>query len=96
VLKPKGIADSFRPVDGRLDAMMGQRQVDQAALFYELERHVPATDLLRSIDCFFDLSDIRRHLVQFYSSTGGPQLRLLVRTIPRAHSPTFSTVSAQS
>jgi hypothetical protein len=30
--------------------MMGQRQVDQAALFYEfsLERHVPATHLLRS------------------------------------------------
>jgi hypothetical protein len=29
--------------------MMGQRQVDQAALFYEfsLERHVPATHLLR-------------------------------------------------
>jgi hypothetical protein len=32
--------------------MMGPRQVDQAALFYEfsLERHVPATHLLRSID----------------------------------------------
>jgi hypothetical protein len=31
---------------------MGPRQVDQAALFYEfsLERHVPAIDLLRSID----------------------------------------------
>ena len=34
--------------------MMGPRQVDQAALFYEfsLERHVPATHLLRSIDRF--------------------------------------------
>jgi hypothetical protein len=32
--------------------MMGPRQVDQAALFHEfsLERHVPATHLLRSID----------------------------------------------
>jgi hypothetical protein len=32
--------------------MMGPRQVDQAALFYEfsLERHVPATPLPRSID----------------------------------------------
>jgi hypothetical protein len=34
--------------------MTGPRQVDQAALFYEfsLERHVPATHLLRSIDRF--------------------------------------------
>ena len=45
--------------------MMGPRQIDQAALFYEfsLERHVPATHLLRSIDCFVDLSDVRSHLV---------------------------------
>jgi hypothetical protein len=44
--------------------MMGPRQVDQAALFYEvsLERHVPATHLLRSIDRFVDLSDVRNHL----------------------------------
>jgi hypothetical protein len=37
--------------------MMGQRQVDQAALFYEfsLERHVPASHLLRSTDRFVDL-----------------------------------------
>ena len=40
--------------------MMGQRQVDQAALFYEfsLERHVPAAHLLRAIDRFIDLSDV--------------------------------------
>jgi len=52
--------------------MMGQRQVDQAALFYEfsLERHVPATQLLRSIDRFVDLSDVRSHVAPFYSSTG--------------------------
>jgi hypothetical protein len=32
--------------------MMGHRQVEQAALFYEfsLEKHVPADHLLRSID----------------------------------------------
>ena len=43
--------------------MMGPRQVDQAALFYEfsLERHVPADHLLRSIDRFVDLSDVRSH-----------------------------------
>ena len=52
--------------------MMGPRQVDQAALFYEfsLERHVPAAHLLRSIDRFVDLSDVRSHLAPFYSSIG--------------------------
>jgi transposase len=56
--------------------MMGPRQVDQAALFYEfsLERHVPATHLLRSIDRFVDLSDVRSHLAPFYSSTGRPSI----------------------
>jgi hypothetical protein len=41
--------------------MMGPRQLDQAALFYEfsLERHVPATHSLRSIDRFVDLSEVR-------------------------------------
>src|SRR6266478_925189 len=65
--------------------MMGPRQVDQAALFYEfsLERHVPATHLLRSIDRFVDLSDIRSHLAPFYSSTGRPSIdpELLVRML---------------
>ena len=65
--------------------MMGPRQVDQAALFYEfsLERHVPATHLLRSIDRFIDLSDVRSHLAPFYSSTGRPSIdpELLVRML---------------
>src|SRR5664280_1165666 len=65
--------------------MMGPRQVDQAALFYEfsLERHVPATHLLRSIDRFVDLSDVRSHLAPFYSSTGRPSIdpELLVRML---------------
>src|SRR6266581_1035261 len=56
--------------------MMGPRQVDQAALFYEfsLERHVPATHLLRSIDRFVDLSDVRSHMAPFYSSSGRPSI----------------------
>jgi transposase len=56
--------------------MMGPRQVDQAALFYEfsLERHVPATHLLMAIDRFVDLSDVRRHLSPFYSSKGRPPI----------------------
>ena len=38
--------------------MMGDRQVDQAKLFYEfsLERHVPQEHLLRAVDRFVDLS----------------------------------------
>jgi hypothetical protein len=53
LLKPREIADSF-PLVVEIESMMGPRQVDQAALFYEfsLERHVPATHLLRSIDRF--------------------------------------------
>ena len=76
VLKPTVMADSFRAVGAEIESMMGPRQVDQAALFYEfsLERHVPATHLLRSIDRFVDLSDVRSHLAPFYSSTG---LRLI-------------------
>src|SRR6202790_3726891 len=65
--------------------MMGPRQVDQAALFYEfsLERHVPAAHLLRSIDRFVDLSEVRNHLAPFYSSTGRPSIdpELLVRML---------------
>ncbi len=65
--------------------MMGARQVDQAALFYEfsLERHVPTGHLLRSIDHFVDLSEVRGHLAPFYSSTGRPSIdpELLVRML---------------
>src|SRR5882672_3368756 len=82
---PKEIADSF-PLGGwRLESMMGPRQIDQAALFYEfsLERHVPAGHLLRSIDRFVDLSEVRSHLAPFYSSTGRPSIdpELLVRML---------------
>src|SRR5215813_5179961 len=65
--------------------MMGPRQIDQAALFYEfsLERHVPATHQLRSIDRFVDLSDVRSHVAPFYSSTGRPSIdpELLIRML---------------
>ena len=52
--------------------MMGHRQVEQAALFYEfsLERHVPADHLLRSIDRFVELGELRRELAAFYSTIG--------------------------
>jgi len=65
--------------------MIGERQVDQVALFYEfsLERHVPADHILRSIDRFVDLSDVRGHLAPFYSTTGRPSVapELLIRML---------------
>ena len=44
--------------------MMGERRVMQEALFYgfSLERHVPDNHVLRMIDRFVDLSDLRAHL----------------------------------
>jgi transposase len=65
--------------------MMGERQVMQGALFYEfsLERHVPGDHMLRSIDRFVDLGEVRAHLAPFYSSTGGPLVdpELLIRML---------------
>jgi transposase len=65
--------------------MMGPQQVDQAALFdeFSLERHVPAAHLLRAIDRFVNLSDVRSHLAPFYRSTGRPSIdpELLVRML---------------
>jgi transposase len=65
--------------------MMGHRQVEQAALFYEfsLERHIPLDHLLRSIDRFVELGDLRRELVPFYSSIGRPSVdpELMIRML---------------
>ena len=56
--------------------MMGQQPPDQNALFYEfcLENYVPQDHLLRQIDPFLDLSDLRKHLSSFYSHTGRPSV----------------------
>ena len=65
--------------------MMGERQVDQAALFYtfSLERHVPSDHILRSIDRFVDLEDLRAGLAPFYSPIGRPSIdpELLIRML---------------
>jgi transposase len=65
--------------------MMGERQVDQRALFYEfsLEEHVPADHMLRSIDRFVDLSEVRQRLAPFYSTTGRPSVdpELMIRML---------------
>jgi transposase len=65
--------------------MMGYREVEQAALFYEfsLERHVPADHLLRSIDRFVELGELRRELAPFYSMIGRPSIdpELMIRML---------------
>lgn len=65
--------------------MMGPRQEFQAALFYEfnLEDHVPGDHLLRSIDRFVDLGDMRSHLRPFYSDIGRPSVdpELMIRML---------------
>ena len=65
--------------------MMGERRVDQGALFYEfcLERHVPHDHLLRAIDRFVDLEGVRAHLASFYSPIGRPSIdpELLIRML---------------
>ncbi|RBW50334.1 IS5/IS1182 family transposase, partial [Phaeobacter gallaeciensis] len=56
--------------------MMGSRQEAQSALFYDfsIEGHVPTDHVLRAIDGVVDLSSVRTHLTEFYSSTGRPSI----------------------
>jgi transposase len=65
--------------------MMGHRQVEQAALFYEfsLERHIPGDHLLRSIDRFVELGQLRGELAPFYSTFGRPSIdpELMIRML---------------
>ena len=65
--------------------MMGPRQVEQGVLFYNfsLDGHVPADHLLRSIDRFVELSELRRELAPFYSSIGRPSIdpELMIRML---------------
>ncbi len=65
--------------------MMGERTVMQESLFYgfSLEDHVSADHLLRSIDRFVDLSNIREHLRPYYSETGRPSIdpELMIRML---------------
>ena len=56
--------------------MMGHRQVEQAALFYEfsLERHVPPDHLLRSIDRFVELGEVVGNWRRSTARWAGPRL----------------------
>jgi transposase len=65
--------------------MMGQRSGNQERLFYSfsLEDHVPADHLLRGVDRFLDLSELRQHLAGHYSNTGRPSIdpELMIRML---------------
>ena len=65
--------------------MMGHGSGGHRRLFYSfnLDDHVPADHLLRGIDRYLDLGDLRRHLTPFYSHTGRPSVdpELMVRML---------------
>ena len=65
--------------------MMGQHSGNQDRLFYSfnLDDHVPANHLLRGINQFLDLSDLRSYLAPFYSHTGRPSIdpELMIRML---------------
>lgn len=67
--------------------MMGQQGGSQDRLFYSfnLDDHVPRNHLLRGIDRFFDLGELRTHLAPFYSHTGRPSIdpELMMRMLMR-------------
>jgi transposase len=66
-------------------SMMGQLLSGQNRLFYSfnLEDHIPANHLLRSIDQYLDLSDLRHYLADFYSPIGRPSIdpELMIRML---------------
>lgn len=65
--------------------MMGAQVSGQGRLFYSfnLDDHVPSSHLLRGVDRFLDLKELREHLVPFYSHTGRPSIdpELMVRML---------------
>ena len=56
--------------------MLGQQSGSQDRLFYSLnlDDHVPRNHLLRGIDRYFDLGELRSRLAPFYSHTGRPSI----------------------
>ncbi len=65
--------------------MMGSQGGAQDRLFYSfnLDDQVPKDHLLRGVDRFLDLSELRRHLASFYSHTGRPSIdpELMIRML---------------
>jgi transposase len=65
--------------------MMGSNDKSQEQFFYSfnLDEVVPQDHLLRKIDRFLDLSDLRQHLASYYSHTGRPSVdpELMIRML---------------
>src|SRR5579864_5918062 len=65
--------------------MMGEQRDNQQRLFYSfnLDEHVPPDHLLRGINQFLDLSNLRTFLAPFYSHTGRPSVdpELMIRML---------------
>ena len=64
---------------------MGSLPAGQNQLFYDLclDNFVPKNHLIRQIDLFLDLSDLRKHLSPYYSHTGRPSIdpELMIRML---------------
>lgn len=69
----------------RQNHSIGQRESTQERLFYSfnLEDHIPANHLLRSIDQCLHLSGLRHYLADFYSPIGRPSIdpELMIRML---------------
>lgn len=69
--------------------MMGNQGGGQGRLFhsFNLDDQVPKDHLLRGIDRFLDLSELREHLAPFYSRTGRPSIdpELMIRMLVIGH-----------
>lgn len=65
--------------------MMGQHTGNQNQLFYSfnLDDHIPANHLLRSIDRCLDLGELRNHIAKHYSPIGRPSIdpELMIRML---------------
>ncbi len=65
--------------------MMGPRQVARGSLFcaFSIEDHVPSDHLLRKIDRYLDLSEIRGFMAPYYSHQGRPSIdpELMIRML---------------
>jgi transposase len=65
--------------------MMGCQTGGQDRLFYSfnLDEHIPQNHLLRGIERCLDLSELRRHLADYYSHTGRPSIdpELMIRML---------------
>jgi transposase len=75
----------LREPDAEVLTMMGSQGGAQDRLFYSfnLDDHVPKDHLLRGVDRFLDLSELREHLASFYSHTGRPSIdpKLMIRML---------------